>query len=152
MPKMNNMSRHVNFEDNIFVLNIRIRMIRDLLILDTDAALFLEKTKDDLVFLHSCLASLFSRLKENNRLIERDEQFYNLLETEKQFCFVLRELGEGEGNISVLKCPDLKELVDNFLNSSAERQQSIQEMVVNSKQPAPEPVVSHDELHELLSH
>jgi hypothetical protein len=51
------MHKHINFEDNIFVLNTRIRMIRDSLILDTDPELFLEKTVDDTNFIDLTLAN-----------------------------------------------------------------------------------------------
>ena len=145
------MGKHVNFEDNIFVLNIRIRMIRDLLILDTDAELFLSKTLDDLDFIHASLESLLSKLKENSRLIERDKQFHNLAETEQRFCEILNELDRGEGNISALHYPDLRERIGFLLDWSQDRQNSIKELIVNSKSLIPEPVVSNDELQELLS-
>ena len=145
------MNKHINFEDNIFVLNIRIRMIQDLLILDTDAELFLGKTLEDLDFIHSSLRVLLLSLKENYRLIERDEQFYNLSETERQFCEVLNELDHGEGNISVRNYPELRERIIQLLSQSQDRQNSIKELLVEAKHLSLEPVVGYDELHELLS-
>ena len=126
-------------------------MIRDLLILDTDAALFLDKTMDDLVFIHNCLDSLFSSLKENKRLIERDEQFHNLAQTEQQLNEVLMEIEQGERNISARHYPELREQIGFLLSQCHERQHSIQDLLVNSQNPVPEPVVSHDELYELLN-
>jgi len=143
--------KHTNFEDNIFVLNIHIRMIQDLLILDTDAELFLNKTLDDLDFINSTLNTLLSNLKENFRLIERDKQFYNLTETERQFCEVLNELENGEGNISAIQYPELRERIGFLADNSQNRQRSIKELIVNAKDLVTEPVVGYDELNELLS-
>jgi len=151
MPKIRGMNKHINFEDNIFVLNLRIRMIQDLLILDTDEELFLHKTLDDLDFINSSLNILLSNLKENYRLIERDEQFYNLAETERQFCEVLIEIEHGEGNISVLQHPQQREHIGVLLDNSQVRQKSIKELIVEAKHLTLEPVVGYDELHELLS-
>ena len=146
------MNKHVNFEDNIFILNIRIRMIQDLLILDTDAELFLDKTLDDLDFINSTLTSLLLTLKENYRLIERDGQFYNLAETERQFCEALSELDRGEGNISAIHYPELRERIGMLTARSQGRQRAIEDLIIETKHSAMEPVVSHSELQELLSH
>jgi hypothetical protein len=127
-------------------------MIQDLLILDTDADLFLSKTMDDIDFINSSLASLLLNLKENFRLIERDEQFHNLVETEHQFCEVLNELDHGESSISGLQYPELRERVGFLISRSQERQRSIDELIMEAKNLTLEPVVSYDELHELLSH
>jgi hypothetical protein len=144
-------NKHINFEDNIFVLNLRIRMIQDLLVLDTDTELFLQKTLDDLDFINSSLNTLLFNLKENYRLIERDEQFHNLAETERQFCEILNEMDHGEGNISALHYPELRERISIFLNTSQDRQNSIKDLIVEAKHLPLEPVVGYDELHELLS-
>jgi hypothetical protein len=127
-------------------------MIQDLLILDTDAELFLAKTMDDLDFINSSMASLLLNLKENFRLIERDEQFHNLVDTESQFCEILNELDHGEGSISGLQYPELRERVGFLISRSQERQRSIDELIIEAKNLTLEPVVSYDDLHELLSH
>ena len=144
------MSKYVNFEDNIFVLNIRIRMIKDMLVLNTDAELFLNKTMDDLDFINICLSTLLAKLKENIRFIERDEQFHNLANTEQQFCEMLKELDRGKGNISANHNPQLREQIILLLSHSQTRQNTIKELVADSKHIIQEPVVGHDELQELF--
>ncbi|MDR1390704.1 MAG: hypothetical protein LBJ31_12110 [Treponema sp.] len=145
------MNKRMNFEDNIFILNIRIRMIQDLLILDTDGDMFFSKTLDDLDFLDRSLGSLLAGLRENTRLIERDEQFYNLAGAERQFCELLIELSHGEGNISGARYPELHEKANILRNRSLERRRAIEESIVETKRISLEPVVGYDELHELLS-
>ncbi|MDR0447903.1 MAG: hypothetical protein LBH07_04470 [Treponema sp.] len=145
------MNKHINYEDNIFILNIRIRMIQDLLILDTDADLFLNKTLDDLDFINSCLTSLLLSLKDNSRLIERDKQFYNLAETERQFHEILNVLDNGEGSISALCNPELRERTGPLTSQSQERQSSIKDLIIETKDLSIEPVVGYDEMQVLLS-
>jgi hypothetical protein len=144
------MNKHINFEDNIFVLNTRIRMIRDLLILDTDPELFMEKTMEDLEFIDLTLTFLLVSLLENKRLIERDEQFHNLSETERQFCEVLSEILEGSGSISAVQFPVIRDKTTVLRNNSLERQKNIENTAFRGNKSSSEPVVSSDELSELL--
>ena len=67
------MNKRINFEDDIFLLMIRIRMIRDIVTLDADPELFLEKTLDDIFFVDQTLKTLLGDLERHNHLIERDE-------------------------------------------------------------------------------
>jgi hypothetical protein len=144
------MHKRINFEDNIFVLNTRIRMIRDLLILDTDPELFLEKTMDDAHFIDLTLAFLLGNLLENERLIERDEQLHNLSETEQQFSEALSEILEGVGSISAVQFPVIRDKTTVLRNNSQERRKNIEHSLSRENKPSSEPVVSSDELSELL--
>jgi hypothetical protein len=125
-------------------------MIRDLLILDTDPELFLEKTVEDLEFIDLTLAFLLGSLLKNERLIERDEQFHNLSETERQFCEVLSEILEGAGSISAVQFPIIRDKTTVLRNNSLERRKSIENSAFRENKPSLEPVVSSDELSELL--
>jgi len=145
------MDRHMNFEDNIFILNIRIRMIQDIVILDADPGLFLEKTLDDLGFIDNSLGFLFTGLIKNEKLLERNEQFFNLSESERIFCELLFEMSHGESGFSALMDQPILERLSAMRNHSLDRRRSIGEMIVESKSTNSEPVVSYDELHELLS-
>jgi hypothetical protein len=145
------MDKHMNFEDSIFILNVRIRMIQDMFILDADPGLFLSKTMDDLAFIDLCHESLLSSLKNNGRLIERGEQLYNLAESERIFCELLSELSNGETAFSSAMDQNMRGTVSNIRNRSLERRKSIGDVIAESKKSNFEPVVSYDELHELLS-
>jgi len=152
MPKINSMKHHINLEDNIFVLNIRLRMIHDTLILDTDAELFLAKTLDDMGFIDSNLTTLFARLQENLKLIGRSDLFLNLSGTEQQFREVIHEFSRGEGNISALRYPELQERALLWASHSQKRQHAIEKLITESKQQDTEQLVGQNELQELLSH
>jgi hypothetical protein len=144
------MPRQINFGDTIFILSARIRMIQDMLILDADPDFFLDKTLSDADFIDAVLGSLLRELIDNTRLIDRNRQLRDLRETERQFLGVLWELANGSGSLSVASFPALLEKVDLIRKYSLERQKTIgQSLSVDAALP-PEPVVSPDELNELL--
>jgi hypothetical protein len=144
------MNRQINFGDTIFILNTRIRMIRDLLILDADPDFFLDKTLSDVDFIDAALGTLLRELAENTHLIDRNGQFYNLHETERQFLAVLRDFANGSGAMSVTSYPALREKLGLIREHSLERQKTIEQTLSVDEAPSSEPLVSSDELNELL--
>jgi hypothetical protein len=144
------MHKRVNFEDNIFILAARIRIIRDLLILDTDPDLFLEKTMDDIAFLDRTLDMLLGNLMANGRLMDRNEIFENLADLESQFIQVLSVLQNGSGNISAFNFPLIREKIQVLQNRSQERQKTIGKNREYEKETVLDGAVSSDELSELL--
>jgi hypothetical protein len=144
------MDKQINFEDAIFILNIQIRMIRDMLILDADPDFFLDKTLEDVDFTDAALRALLQELIDNARLIDRNGQFVNLHETERQFQQILRDMSNGSGMMSVAPYPALREKLALIREHSLERQKTIEQHTSIDEAPSPEPVVSSDELNELL--
>jgi hypothetical protein len=145
------MNKRINFEDSIFIINTRIRMIRDMLLLDTDPDLFLEKTLDDVEFIDSTLAVLLEQLSSNKRFIERNEQFHNLAETDQLFAQVLSDLINGDSTISSGNFPVIRDRLTLLWNHTQERRKAVEDTAgAEPEAAAMEPVVSSDELHELL--
>jgi hypothetical protein len=141
----------INFEDSIFIINTRIRMLRDMLLLDTDPDLFLEKTLDDVEFIDNTMTILLEQLTNNKRFIERHEQFHHLSETERQFTEILTELAHGDSPISSNHFPVIRERVMLLWNHTQDRRKTIETTAGDETEPAAmEPVVSSDELNELL--
>ncbi|MDR1029533.1 MAG: hypothetical protein LBL76_01520 [Treponema sp.] len=144
------MNKHINFEDNIFILNIRLRLVQDILVLEPDPELFLKKTMEDIDFIDDTLSLLLDGLLENIQLIERNEQFDNLVAIERQFVQVLTQFLTGSGNISALRFPVLREKIMFLRTHSITRQQTIDDARNEVNQTSIEPLVSTDELTELL--
>jgi hypothetical protein len=145
------MGKRINFEDNIFVLNTRIRGIRDLLLLDVDPDFFLEKTLDDLEFIDNTLSILLDNLTGNERYIERGEQFHNILETERFLSEVLQTMFSGDGTVSVGKFPVIQDRITLIWNHSLDRCRIIESLLFEKTEvTSAEPLVSRDELSELL--
>jgi len=144
------MNKRVNFEDSLFILMMRIRMIRDSITLDADPELFLEKTLDDIDFADHTLRILLEYLQENHYLIEWAELLEHLSGVEWQFSQVLQELLNHDGRISVREIPSIKEKISACRNSSLERQRTTEGLSPAGSSQSGEPVVSSDELTELL--
>jgi ferritin-like metal-binding protein YciE len=124
-------------------------MIRDIIILDADPELFLEKTLDDIYFSDHTLRTLLGFILENSQLIEKDELLEHLREAEWQFSQVLESLLNHDGNISIREIPSIREKLITFKNSSLERRKTAEDMSP-SEDLSGNPIVSSDELTELL--
>jgi hypothetical protein len=144
------MNKRINFEDNIFILTRWIRIIRDLLILDADPELFLEKILRDIEFIDTTLNALLESLIQNNRLIERDIQYENLADAEWQFSLILTGLLKGSGSISVARFPVIRERIEGIEQHSLERNKTIDSTRGQTDKDSMESVVSSDELSELF--
>ena len=126
-------------------------MIRDMILLDADPDIFLLKTMDDLDFLNTTLFTLLNSLKKNNKFIERQEQFFNLDETEKQFYRLLEDLKNGPGSISAILFPVIEEKLASLLKNSQERKKEIDDPLLSAKEVLVDAtIVSSEELNELL--
>jgi hypothetical protein len=144
------MNKQVNFEDNIFILMNRIRILRDLFNVDADPELFLEKTLDDIDFIAQALTLLLRQLLENRHFIERSGLFHYLEELEWQFSQVLSDFMNNRGTISARDYPVIIEKIQVLHNRSMERRKTAEAAGEASGSQAGEPVVSPDELSELL--
>jgi len=144
------MNKRVNFEDSLFILMMRLRMIQDIITLDADPDFFLEKTLDDVYFTDHILSILLGSLEENHFLIERAEILEHLSDLELQFSRVLQNLLSNDGNISIREIPSLGEKIAACQGSSLERQKLIQELSPAGASKSASPIVSSDELTELL--
>jgi hypothetical protein len=144
-----NMNRRINFEDNLFMLNTRIRMIEHMLLLEADPELFLEKTLEDAEFIDAALGALGEQLSASIRYIEREEQYHNLAETERAFAEVLEGLKRDGGMAA--QFPPAEEKLEVLRSRALERKKEAEGLSrAAAKAAAPEPLVSSDELSALL--
>jgi hypothetical protein len=146
------MQKHLNYEDNIFILNTRIRMISDLLLLDAAPELYFEKTIEDLDFIGETAKVLLKSLMENRQLIEWDEQLHNLYDTEERFFELLKRILNGKAAFSIENFPMIAEITGALAADCSERQKVIKEnMSEVFSQSSDSRVVSVDELSALLT-
>jgi hypothetical protein len=144
------MNKRINFEDTIFILNVRIRMIRDLLQLDTDTGLFLRQTMGDLEFINSALDMLTEKFIANIKFLDRETEGDNLTDVEWQFSQLLNEITNTSSPFSPAHIPDTQTWIDKFRKDSGKRQKQIEESYISTGQTSNEPVVTHAELNGLL--
>jgi hypothetical protein len=148
--KKNTMNKRINFEDTLFILNVRIRMIRDLLRLDIDADLFFRKTMEDLEFINGALVTLMEKFLANLKFLDRETEADNLLDAEWQFSQILNEIFSNSSPFSPAHFPDAQTVISKLRKDSAGRQKQIEESYVPTENSTAEPVVSHAELNGLL--
>ncbi|MDR1869329.1 MAG: hypothetical protein LBQ82_05030 [Treponema sp.] len=144
------MNKRINFEDTIFILNVRIRMIRDLLHLDTDTGLFLRQTMGDLEFMNSVLDMLMEKFIANIKFLDRETEADNLSDAEWQFSQLINELTNNTSPFSPARFPETQAWIDKFRKDSLKRQKQIDEAYVPAGNSVTEPVVSNAELNGLL--
>jgi len=144
------MNKQINFEDTIFILNVRIRMIKDLIRLDTDAALFLRQTMGDLEFINSALDVLSEKFVANIKFLDREVEADNLSDIEWQFSQLLNEISGNSSPFSIVNFPETRNWIDKFRKNSVKRQKQIDESFVPLEHSMAEPVVSLAELNGLL--
>ena len=125
-------------------------MIRDTIILDVDPELFLEKTLEDISFVDNTLKILLGQLEENQLFIGKEELLAHLSKAEWQFSQVIFELLNHNGGFSVRENPSIGKKLIDFQNNSLERRKLAENLGLPSDSISASPIVSSDELTELL--
>jgi len=130
-------------EDTIFIVGMRMRMIRDTLRLNPPPDLFLEKCLDDLHFINHILVSLSQMITEKNGgFIDY------LLDTEWQFSQLLIEFSVDASPFSIRAFPDTRDKIASLRAESDTRRKRLEESFVLAGDLA-EPVVSSAEMNGL---
>jgi hypothetical protein len=138
-----------NFEDTIFILNMRIRMIRDTLRLSPPPELFLEKSLDDLAFIDGVLEALVRTFLENGNHYGNGEADY-ISDTEWQFIQLLTEFSLESSPFSAGIFPETLEKIAALRRSSDVRRKAVEGSGLPSEIAQAEPVVTSAEMNGLL--
>jgi hypothetical protein len=146
----NQRMNYINFEDIIFILNMRIRMVRDILRLNPPPELFMEKSLDDLIFVDRILCDLTNRLTENNDYNGRNIEFDYVSDSEWQFNQLLTEFVLDSGPFSVQAFPEITQRIASLRVASDLRRKSLDESDAPVELARSEPVVSSAEMNGLL--
>ncbi|MDR0443107.1 MAG: hypothetical protein LBH44_06860 [Treponema sp.] len=144
------MNKQINFEDTIFILNARMRMIRDLLRLDTDTDLFFRQTLGDMDFISSVLETLTKKFIANTKILDREQEADNLSDAEWQFSQLLNEFSNNNSPFSAKHYPETATWIVKQREGSAKRQKYVEASFVPSERKVIEPVVSQAEMNGLL--
>jgi hypothetical protein len=143
-------NKKINFEDTIFILNLRIRMIKDLLRLDVDQILFYRQTMGDLEFISSALDTMLEKFLTNMKFLDREIEADNLLDAEWQFSQLLNEISNHSSPYSSAFFAETQTWIDKFRKESEKRRKQLEEASVPAEQSMTDPVVSNAELNGLL--
>jgi hypothetical protein len=146
----NERMNYINFEDVIFILNMRIRMVRDILRLNPPPELFMEKSLDDLIFIDRVLSNLTNRLTDNNDYNGRNIEFDYVSDSEWQFNQLLTEFVLDSGPVSIQAYPEITGKIATLRVASDLRRKSLDESEAPLELARSEPVVSSAEMNGLL--
>ena len=144
------MNKRINFEDTIFIVIVRIRMIRDLMHLDTEASLFYSQTMGDLEFIGVVMNMLSAKFLENIQFLDREAEADSILDAEWQFGQLLNEISNNSSPFSNNLFPEMPAIINKLRKESNKRKNQIEESYVPPENSVPEPVVSPAELNGLL--
>jgi|TergutMp193P3_1026864.scaffolds.fasta_scaffold263436_1 hypothetical protein len=140
----------LNYEDSIFILNMRIRLIRDTLHLNPPSELFLEKSLDDLAFIAGALELLIRTIMENSDQYSGHGETEYLSDTEWQFNQALTEFSLETSPFSANIYPETMQKIATMRASSETRRKIIEANGHPLEIAQSEPVVTSAELNGLL--
>ena len=140
----------VSFEDAIFIVNMRIRLIRDTLHLNPPPELFLEKCLDDLAFINWVLDFLTQLLIEKGELFSSNNEFAYASDAEWQFNQLITEFSAESSPFSSAIYPETCEKIVLLRKASDARRKALEETSLSEDIAKSEPVVSSAELNGLL--
>jgi hypothetical protein len=140
----------LNFEDSIFILNMRIRMIKDTLRLTPPPELFMERCLDDLAFVNGILDLLVHAFVENDGPQNGNGDADYLLDTEWQYNQLLTEFSLESSPFPAQVYPEVIQKIALLRDSSNIRRKTIEETIPPSEIAQAEPVVTSAELNGLL--
>jgi hypothetical protein len=140
----------LNFEDSIFILNMRIRMRKDTLRLTPPPELFMERCLDDLAFINGTLELLVQTFVENAGPQNGNSEADYILDTEWQFNQLLTEFSLESSPFPAQSYPEAIQKIALLRDSSNIRRKTIEETIPPAEIAQAEPVVTSAELNGLL--
>ena len=143
------MNKRINFEDTIFILNVRIRMIRDLIHLDTDAHLFYTQTLVDMEFINSIMNTLTEKFLDNLKFLDRETEADNIQDALWQIDQLITEITGNSCPFAASLFPEMPAFIAKLKADNNKRKKQIEEFYIPAES-SNEPVVSHAELNGLL--
>ncbi|MCL2276348.1 MAG: hypothetical protein FWC21_00475 [Treponema sp.] len=144
------MNKRINFEDTLFIINVRVRMIRDLIQLDIDKTIFYSQTMADLEFINLVMNNLTGKFLENLKILDREAEADNLLDAEWQFGQLLNEISNNSSPFATSSFPEMPAIIGKMRKDSNKRKTQIEELYEATDISILEPVVSNAELNGLL--
>ena len=148
------------FEDTVFLLNIRIRMVRDTMRLNPSGGLFMERCLDDIAFIDDVLATLAQQITaygERENAADTDGTNNTALgvvdyaaDTEWQFSQLLTEFLLESNAFSSRASSKERGKVILLREGSNARRKVFEKFSTSSQSELEEPVVSSTELSMLF--
>ena len=94
------MTQRINYEDDIFILTLIIRTLRDITGLEADADLFRDKILGDIYFIDATMERIYESLKEFPSFLRRQEHLKDLRKLKTVLMELLDDIREGRTQFS----------------------------------------------------
>ena len=99
------MAKRISYDDNLFFIGEKVRILTDCLDLDIDATIFLDKIVDEILFIENALSSIYQSLMENDLLLERPDHLHSLMRAKGRFAHLLESLARADLTFSAHVVP-----------------------------------------------
>lgn len=99
------MAKRIHFEDDIFLANLMIRLVRDATRLEINTALFENWILDTLNSISEILEGISESLLDNRQILEHEEQLSNLVEAWSRQLALLGAIELGTDTLSAALQP-----------------------------------------------
>jgi hypothetical protein len=147
---MGEMTRRINYEDDIFTVALQVRCLQDALKLEVDAELFAERIAGDIGWINAISSSLYRSLRESSLYVKRQEHLKELAKLKRYFAEALDTVLEQRAPLAealLQRLPGLRGLRDAQVRDVAE----IKQLLEGKETPEDEHIVSPEELKFLMT-
>jgi hypothetical protein len=146
------MTKRVNYEDNIFFLNLILKQLRAAFKLNIDAALFKDRLIEEIRFLDAASDEIYQSLQGNTLMIDRWEHLKELQKLNRSFISLMEDILAGEPPLAQA-LEESYPFVERLLEARRSQQNRIRDLT-SGYQLSPgeaEQTVSEAEYRHLLS-
>lgn len=147
---MSDMTRKVNYEDDIFTVALQVRCLQDALKLDVDPELFAERIAGDIGWIDSITGELYRSLRESSLYVKRQEHLKELAKLKRYFSEALDAVLNKKAPLAdalLDKLPGLRAIRDAHSRDVAD----IRLLLEGKGSPEEEHIVSPEELKFLMT-
>ncbi len=147
---MSEMTRRINYEDDIFTVALQVRCLQDALKLEVDTDLFAERLAGDIAWIHGITGRLFQSLRDSALFVRRQEHLKELAKLKRAFVEALDAILEKRAPLAEPlgeRLSDLRALRDAHVRDIAD----IRSLLEGKATPEDEHMVSAEELKFLMT-
>jgi hypothetical protein len=147
---MSDMTRKINYEDDIFTVALQVRCLQDALKLEVDPELFAERIAGDIGWIDSITGELYRSLRESSLYVRRQEHLKELAKLKRYFSEALDAVLNKKAPLAdalLLKLPELRAIRDAHARDVAD----IKLLLEGKGSPEEEHIVSPEELKFLMT-
>ncbi len=109
------MEQKIDYNDNIFLLSLKLKLIEDSLKLNIDTSFYLENIKNEITFISKGIEKYFKALNKNAILLNRADCLKNLKRLDRNFINLILQLTDNK-NQYYKYFDDVHEKYNEFIN------------------------------------